>query len=60
MMEKGYSNVEKVVKKRIVDLDETLTPVIKGFYQEEGLSLDALMHAPPVLDFNINEIGLNL
>ena len=46
--------------KRIVDLDETLTPIIKGFYQEKGLTLDALMHAPPVLDFNINEIGLIL
>ena len=33
---------------------------MKGFYIEEGIFLDALMHAPPVLDFNMNEIGLIL
>ena len=36
-----------------VDLNETLTIVVEGFSQEEGVSLDGLMHAPLVLDFHI-------
>jgi hypothetical protein len=50
----GFSQQE------VADLDETLTPVVGGFSQEEGVSLDGLMHAPPVLDFSINEIVLML
>ena len=37
------------------NLDETLTLVVRGFSKEEGVDLNGLMHAPPVLDFNINE-----
>jgi hypothetical protein len=41
----GFSQQE------VVDLDETLTPVVGGFSQEEGVSLDGLMHAPPSFGF---------
>ena len=56
----GFLQCWEGCNKRIVDLDETLTPIIKGFYQEEGIALYPPMHAPRVLDFNINEIGLIL
>ena len=38
------------------NLDETLNLVVRGFSQEEGVDLNGLMHAPPILDFNINEV----
>jgi len=41
-------------------LDETLTAIVKGFSQEEEVSLDGLMHAPPILDFSTNEFVLVL
>jgi hypothetical protein len=50
----GFSQQE------VVDLDETLTPKIRGFSQEERVALDGLMHAPPLLVFSINEIVLML
>jgi hypothetical protein len=45
---------------KVPNLDETLTPIVKGFSQEEEVALNALMHAPPVLDLSINEIVLML
>jgi hypothetical protein len=61
MKQKGSSNIKKVLAKgfsqqKVVDLDETLTPVVEGFSQEERISLNGLMHAPLILDFSIEEI----
>lgn len=50
----GFSRQEEA------DPDVTLTPVAKGFSQDEGVALDGLMHAPTVLDFSINKSVLML
>jgi hypothetical protein len=65
MMEEGSSNIEMAIiegfsQQEVADLDETLSPVVKGFSKEKEVPLYEMMHAPLVLDFNITEIVLML
>ena len=46
--------------KREFTLMILFTSILEGFSQEEEVVLDGLMHAPRVLDFNINEFVLML
>ena len=46
--------------KREFTLMILFTSIVEGFSQEEGVVMDGLMHAPPVLDFNINRFVLML
>lgn len=47
---------EGFTQQEVVDLNETLPPMVGGFSQEEGVSLDA----PAILGFSVNEIVLIL